>query len=175
MLQTGSGLKRNKWNFYAPFCTLAYQSQSCHWGSMSLPTHHWHVPDGWVIACLLRAVTWLQLQVEGVWSFLHTALTCLITHNQSRNKKPNLSLMEMRWRHLVLLGFVLCVPLRPWEHLDCMEDVHKFPLCLFTTDLSTQATIGTFRLHVPISSVIRVKEEELCSEVNPLASSLLCF
>lgn len=113
LLHTGSGLKRNKWNFCAPFCTWANGSlPCCSQDSVSLPPHPCHVLDGWVIACLLRAATWLQPWVERIWPFLHIALNVLDNPEMHvEMTKPHLRMMEVRRSPVPLLtlgGFVLC-------------------------------------------------------------------
>lgn len=91
--------------------------------------------------------------------FLHLALNMLDNpETQVEITKPHLSMREVRCSHLSLLtsgGFVLCY----------MEDVNKFPLFLFRTALSISCT--------PQNALIRVREEEPCSEFKPLAS--FCF
>lgn len=142
---------------------------------MSLPPHPCHVPDGWVIACFLIAITWLQPRVE-IWSFLRIALNMLDNpETQVEIAKPHLGI-EVRFRHLPLLisgGFVLCTTALRNALLYYTEDVNKFPPLLFRAALTTQATLVAFNCtsqNAPWS----VREEEPCSKFKPLTSFLLC-
>ena len=107
---TRSGLKRNKWNFYAPFHTWANRSQFCFlrqhvitcyssltsawWVGNSLPSHSKHLTSALGEEDLVIS----PYCIEPSWSL----------ETQVEITKPHLNMMKMKCRHLLLLGFVVC-------------------------------------------------------------------
>ena len=92
---------------------------------------------------------------------------------QGEAPKPHLSMLEVKCRYRLLLCFVACTK-APGNVLGSMDRVSRFPLLFFKSS-GTQAAVSSLQLRVSKCSVVRVREEEPCSEFKPLASSLLCF
>lgn len=129
------------------------------------------VSDGRVLACRLRAVTWLQPQVERIWSFLCIALMCLITQNPKWE-----SHIQVWWRSAtgIFCCLVLCCALGPSKYVFGLHGRYKqVSTVSFQIVLSTQAVFGSFQLHGPKYSVISVREEESCYRLTPWP--LPCF
>lgn len=130
--------------------------------------------DGSILACRSRAVTWLQPQVERIWSFLRIALMYLITQNPRWKLEIHI---QVWWKSAAYIFhcLALCYAITPSEHVFGLHGSCKqVPAVLFQTVPSTQAVFGSFQLHGPKYSVISVRKEELCYRLTPWPF-LLCF